>query len=84
MDLYKMTADKLNKRFHESGELLTDFLTRRTSLKNNGSNAGRYKITPDKTGNLFKTNAKNKVGTLIQVVDYIIANFDLEEVLSNN
>ena len=84
----KMTTNKLNKLFHETGELSSEFLIRRTHERINGPKAGRYKIIPDRTSNLFKKNVKNKVDALAQAMDYLAAKFgleeELEEYLKNN
>ena len=46
---HKMTTNKLNKIFRETGELSYEFLIRRTNEEIDGSKAGRYKIIPDRT-----------------------------------
>ena len=85
---HKMTTNKLNKLFHETGELSSEFLIRRTNERIDGPKAGRYKIIPDRTSNIFKKNVKNKVDAIAQAVDYLIAKFgleeELEEYLKNN
>ena len=78
---HKMTTDKLNKIFHETGELSSEFLIQRTNERIDGPKAGHYKIIPNRTSNLFKKNVKNKVEALAQTMDYLIAKFGLEEEL---
>ena len=63
---HKMTTNKLNKIFHETGELSNEFLIRRTNEKLYGDKTCRYKIIPDRTSNLFKKNVKNKVDDLLR------------------
>ena len=76
---HKMTTNKLNKIFHETGELSTEFLIRRTNEKLDGDKTGRYKIIPDRTSNLFKKNVKNKVDDLVRIVEYICEKFGIIE-----
>ena len=48
-------------------------------MRIDGSKACKYKIIADKTSKLFKLNIKSKLDILVQVVDYMIAKFGLEE-----
>ena len=65
---HKITTNKLNKIFHETGELSNEFLIRRTNERIDGPKAGHYKIILDRTSNLFKKNVKNKVDDLVRIV----------------
>ena len=76
---HKMTTNKLNKLFHETGELSSEFLIRRTNEKIDGPKASCYKIIPDRTSNLFKKNVKNKVDDLVRIVEYIYEKFGITE-----
>ena len=76
---HKMTTNKLNKIFRETGELSNEFLIRRTNERIDGTKAGRYKIIPDRTSNLFKKNVKNKVDDLVRTVEYICDKFGITE-----
>ena len=76
---HKMTTNKLNKIFHETGELSSEFLIRRTNEKIDGPKAGHYKIIPDRSSNLFKKNVKNKVDDLVQIIEYICEKFGITE-----
>ena len=78
---HKMTTNKLNKILYKTSVLSTEFLIRRTNERIDGSKAGRYKIIPNRTSNLFKKNVKNKVDALAQAMDYLIDKFGLEEEL---
>ena len=74
-----MTTNKLNKIFHETGESSNAFLIRRTNKRIDGSKAGRYKIIPDRTSNLFKNNVKNKVDDLVRIVECMCEKFGITE-----
>ena len=76
---HKMTTNKLNKIFRKTGELSNEFLIRRTNERVDGPKAGRYKIIPDWTSNLFKKNVKNKVDDLVRIVAYICEKFGITE-----
>ena len=43
-DYQKLTTNKLNKIFHDSGELSTEFVLRRTNEKAYEVNASKYKV----------------------------------------
>ena len=76
---HKMATNEPNKLFHETGELSSEFLIRRTNERIDGPKAGRYKIIPDRTSNLFKKNIKNKVDDLVLIVEYICEKFGITE-----
>ena len=73
---HKMTTNKLNKIFHETGELSTEFLIRRTNERIYGPKAGHYKIIPDRTSYLFKKNVKNKVDDLVRIYSMSVRNLE--------
>ena len=83
-----MTTNKLNKIFHETGELSIEFIIRRTNERIDGLKAGRYKIIHDRTSNIFKKNVKNKVDDLVRIVEYICEKFgiteEIQEMLKND
>ena len=74
-----MTTNRLNKIFHETDELSTDFLIQRTNEKIDDSKAGRYKIIHDQTSNLFKKNVKNKVYNLVRIIEYMCVKLGMIE-----
>ena len=76
---HKMTTNKLNKIFHETGKLLSEFLIRRTNERIDGPKAGQYKIISDQTSNLFKKNVKNNVDDVVRIVEYICEKFGITE-----
>ena len=55
---HKLITNKLNNIFHESGELSSEFPSRRTNEKTNGPEAGRYKIVVDKSSKCSNRIAK--------------------------
>ena len=76
---HKMTTNKLNKISHETDELSTEFLIRRTNERIDSPKARHYKIIPGRTSNLFKKNVKNKVDNLVRIVEYICEKFGMIE-----
>ena len=75
-DFHELTTNKLNKVFHESDKLSSKSQIRRTNERMAEPDADRYKIIVVRPNMLFKSNIKDKLNNLIELVDCIIAEFD--------
>ena len=74
-----MITHKINKILHDSGELPSHLHIRKTNEKINGSNVGKYKILTQLPNN---RNEKEQLNVIVEIIDYIIKKYKLEDELS--
>ena len=83
-DYQQLTTNKLNRILHQTGQLSSEYILRRTNVKADGTNAPKYKIVPAFYEDRSKAKReKARLELLIKVVDHMIQKYDLEKELSD-
>ena len=78
----QLPTNKLNQILYQTGELLSEYLLRRTNEKCDEQNALKYKIIPvDYVKRSKPSNNENKLDLVIKILDHIIARFGSEDEL---
>ena len=84
LDFQPLTTNMLNQILHQTGELSSEYILRRTNEKCDGPNAPKFNLIPASNADQSKAKReKVQLELLIKIVDHMIHKFDIEKELSD-